>query len=342
MRWNVNQLYLRLYRLEHLLIREENQSKREDIKQDIASLKSLIVYAKGQNKKVDVTIPYSKLDKRFQENLTFLIEKSDNIASELYPFTTIKRVPSKPLFTKRIKKRKYYPLIEEFLKDFDMDIYNYYLRLIKEQRIEVNPRKYQTGYAKGETTFFSTSGEPYISTRFNEKLDIASTLPHEVIHAYQLEGIKDRKLIEFKITSLFKETYSIFIEYAFFDYLKKTKYKKHGYREEGLQLDGLLAVIDYTVTPLNVLKESEMENGTFYTKYGKYSEHYFSLLLSEILALYFFDIYREDKQEAKKLLEEFNRMLGVSKDEEILERFGLHNVVEGSTNVLKKYLREYR
>ena len=31
---------------------------------------------------------------------------------------------------------------EEFLKDFDMEIYEYYLKLIREERIEVNPRKY--------------------------------------------------------------------------------------------------------------------------------------------------------------------------------------------------------
>ena len=342
MRWNVNQLYLRLYRLELLLTREKNPKRRKDIVQDIASLKSLIVYVNGKTEKVDTSIPYSELDKRFYENLEFLQHQSKKIAEELYPFTTIRRVPSKPFFTRKIKKRRYYPLVEEFLKDFDMEIYEYYLKLIREERIEVNPRKYLTGFAKGETTFFSTSGKPYVSTRFNEKLDIASTLPHEVIHAYQLEGIKNRKLIELKITSLFKETYSIFIEYAFFDFLKKTRYKKHGYREEGCQLDELLAVVDYTVTPLHVLSESKLKNGIFYTKYGRYTEHYFSLLLSEILALYFFDIYRKDKEKAKELLKEFNDMLGVSTDEEILEKFGLSEVINGSTNVLRRYLKEYK
>ena len=78
------------------------------------------------------TIPYSELDKRFYENLEFLQNQSKKIAEELYPFTTIRRVPSKPFFTRKIKKRRYYPLVEEFLKDFVASCYNFNSYIVKE------------------------------------------------------------------------------------------------------------------------------------------------------------------------------------------------------------------
>ncbi len=342
MRWNADTLKHRLSKLEALLEKEKDPERIKDLEQDINGLKGLIEYTTGGNKVITNYIPYEELDPRYDENLEFLQTEGSHIAFELHPFSNITKVPFKPLFTRKISMKRYINIVEEFLKEYDEELYRFYLKLKREQRIELNKRKYLTGFAKGETTPFLTTGRSYISTRFNGKLDMASTLPHEVIHAYELDGVQDRILLQKKVTSLFKETHAIYIEYVFFDYLQKTRYKKQGYREEGIQLDGVMATLEYLLSPLLSLSKSKYEAGYFKTKEGVYSSHYFSLLLSELLAIHFYNIYLHDKDEAKKLLKEFDSMLGTVPDEEIMKRFNIENIVNSTENVLKRYFRAYK
>lgn len=340
MHWNVDELKSKQKKLEKLLNNSLLPHEYLNIKQDIESLNKLIAYADNDSPKIKYGSSLIVTD-NYDKNLLFLKNESANISKDMSSILKIRKVPYKFFNNKKLSNDNYYFLVTDFLKKYDEDIYEFYEKLQLEKRIELNRRKYKDSNSKGRTVPIINDGFCYISTRFNKRLDSASTLLHEVIHAYQLDGIKNLTLLQNKMTSLFGETYAIFIEYVFCDYLKETKYNKYGLGLEGNRMDNLLIVINHLHNPLNELKLSKYNNGKFYAQSGIYTARQFRILLSELLAIYFYNIYLLDKDEAFRAINEFDSLLGTLPDEMILEKYDFKEIIKGNNKVLTKYLVSY-
>ena len=80
-----------------------------------------------------------------------------------------------------------------------------------------------------------------------------------------------------------------------------------------------------------------------YTQDGKIANVYSArLVLSNVLAMYFVDLYRNDKKKFKKKISSFFEMFGYASEEELISYFNLKTIAEGSKHVVNNYMRTYR
>ena len=70
--------------------------------------------------------------------------------------------------------------------------------------------------------------------------------------------------------------------------------------------------------------------------------YYIRLLLSNVLAMYFTDLYRNDKITFMKEISCFFELFGFASEEELLSHFNLGKIIEGSKHVMNEYIRSYR
>ena len=177
--------------------------------------------------------------------------------------------------------------------------------------------------------------ESYVLSRWNNKISSASILPHELGHAFLMKGTNSTKGLINKNSSIFFEAYSIFLEFIFFDFLRNTKYSKNAIREEYYKLDSFFALVEHHYGEILSFGDKIISGENLNT-------YYIRLLLSNVLAMYFTDLYRNDKITFMKEISCFFELFGCASEEELLSHFNLGKIIEGSKHVMNEYIRSYR
>ena len=143
--------------------------------------------------------------------------------------------------------------------------------------------------------------------------------------------------------SLFSEAYSIFLEMIFFDYLKDTRYSKSAFKAEYSKLDSFLAITEYLHSIILLFENMTLKDGKLYLFSSMVADTYAAkLVLSNVLAMYFVNLYRNDKKQFDREINKFFEMYGCSNDEEKLKYFGLDTMVGGTNNVFNSYIKLYK
>lgn len=346
MHFNVVKLEKRLEKLEFLLKSTNDIDRKIELTRDIRSLKIMIAYASGTKKIVvnDDGIFDDSVHKKNVELVNFFNKYAFKIYKSLYCYSLGRRLPWRLIWDTKISDKEYFKLMESFLKEYDEKLLELYMHLKRNERIELCPRGYVTNKdALGLNVHLTTLNESYVLSRWNNKISSVSILPHELGHAFLMNDTYSTESLVYKNGTIFSEAYSIFLEIIFLDYLRNNGYSKNSVREEYSKLDSFLALADYHHGSILKLENLSICGDDLCTKDGNKGEVYTTkLILSNILGMYFADLYRNDRKKFMKEISCFFEMFGQSSEEDMIKHFDLDTMVEGSRHVMNRYIKNYR
>jgi len=346
MKWSLIDLKTRLAKVNEALICEKNEERRLELKLDAITLDSLILYVSGQ-KEYDSQGRIACFKKlgiydMFNPAFSYMQNHQKDLSKAVLSLYTLK-VPTVFAFNWKISDKEYFDLVNDFIKNFDKNMYDFYNVMLKKRLIELNPDKFMDVSARGITHPVCSEGISYINSRFDNTTKNLITLPHEIGHAFQFGEEKNLKKSYAKVMSVFREAYPIFIELAFCDYLKNTKYAKYAYMHEGLKIDELSSTLEFE--GLNFIN---IENGFYkdcmvsFKDGSSCSENVYRFLYSDLLAFYFITAYRKHPDYAKKQIDEFNKNIGNVKDDELLRYYPVDTLISATKEYAESYVKAYK
>ena len=346
MRINNNDLHSRVKRLEELMSSTTNEVKKLELSRDIRLLKLMLNYTEGTNYEINnINLLFPRLMNESNRILVnFFSKNSVEIYKSLYGYSSGVKLPWRITLDRCITDIEYDKLLMDFFKKYDSRLLDIYESLKSSKRIETNPKKYNLSSGSlGLNVHLITSDESFVFSRFNNKISTSSIVPHEIGHSFLYQG--SNNIYDFMIRngSLFSEAYSIFLEMIFFDYLKDTRYSKSAFKAEYSKLDSFLAITEYLHSIILLFENMTLRDGKLYLFSSMVADTYAAkLVLSNLLAMYFVDLYRNDKKQFDREINKFFEMYGCSNDEEKLKYFGLDTMVGGTNNVFNSYIKLYK
>lgn len=337
MKWNVEELKNRYRILLELLNSENDNNKKKSIQMDLDTLESMIIYIDGktlfERYKKDSSFEYGG-QRLLDESCNYVINNPNDIVkySVLFDGTY---TSSSFSFRKNLSNKDFYFLVDSFFKQLNPDMHDFYRMLVDGKRIEINNQKFFGLNARGLTHHLVSTNECFINSFFNNSVSSSVTLPHEVAHAWQFKNISTLEGDVMGTNSLFREAYSMFIEYIFLDYLRQTKYRKQAAIEQLSNMDELLGYSEFNLYYLCHVNEATVSDGIFLYPHGqRCTSEVFRYLYSKLLSYYFIDKYRKNSTALMGEIEDFNNAFGSIKDEEIIREYNESILSKSFTNVL--------
>ncbi len=256
--------------------------------------------------------------------MDFVNKNYDILKSILLGFCDIKVMP-KNWFVKQLKPSEFERNVKFLLEEYDRDMSAEYRDLKNKSRLLFANQKFPNTTASGITFPICTIGSCYVGVIHSNNVRQSSTLIHEIGHVYQLEGMTDHDYVSKVLNSVWGETFPLFLEKAYADFLKRVGYRKLGLQLEYHLLDSFLANVD-----------------CFYELYfhrNKADDYEISRLFSGFLSSYFLNEYRRNPDKAKEMVDSFNSMIGRKDDIEILESFDSMEVFNAPKTLINDYYR---
>ena len=200
------------------------------------------------------------------------------------------------LFAKsRISEIETLKLVKEFCQNFPFDFKTVFEDICKESHLNLSNKKHPQNFL-GITHHFPSFDTSYINAYFNGRISCASTIIHELAHAYQHKGAnysQAQKMVRSALT----ESFPRFSEFVFLDFLKTTKYDKTALNSRRGFLENLDIILEYSASAFgDVISNNHPE---------RKSLNIASSYLSNLLAYYFLHQYRLKDYSS---IEEFNKV----------------------------------
>jgi len=238
-----------------------------------------------------------------------------------------------PLFSASfIKKndKKMEMLFNSFIEEDEFGLKKIYDEIVLNNGLIYTETK--SNYS-GCNIFIPSIKRNFIEIKKSKKLYEVNSKVHELGHAkINIESYK----IPYKISNnSFLESYSIFLEMVFADYLKS-----HGKRKEGYQLKFLVfdRIKSLTKQLYEDLEEYKKINQT--TKPVKYFfEMNFKSLKGYYLALNFYFLYKSNPKESLKIINSFIKEVKLLDEKELIKKFNLNEMCFNKKVVYKLYTK---
>lgn len=331
MKWNIQELQQKIQELENKINTINNQEEKYNLAIDLYNLKEMVNYSVGKNIYClnEEDISYYHINSKYIEDINnFLSNYGKSIILSLSQVLCFNKIPSKASIIKKVNFSEYEELFIEFLQQYDFNLYNTYLKCKELNAIEINNKRYSLyNTSLGSCYYIAAYKKSYISVRNGKNVSNLTTLPHEVAHVYQHENVLSQKDVRNQTLSLLGEAFPIFIEYAFLDFLKTTKYRNLAFNREGERLDDLLCHLDYGAD--NLLKGSNKLNETS------------KLIISHVTALYWLEMYRMDNIHFLKEINEFNKNFGKEPVSNFFKNHCINDIADGVHSGICRYLSKY-
>lgn len=346
MHFDVIKLNDRLNKLQELLSKTSDKNRTIELKRDIMMIKMMLAYVTSQ--KYDINLKEEIYDESYgviMEELSYFFKKNySELGKALFPFSNRIRLPYKRIKDTKISYDEMQLLIRNFLQFYDKNLYELYEKLVSDGRVELSPNKFNVHEnALGLNIHLSSFDESYVLSRFNNKINSVATLPHELAHAYITKGANSTEKLLRRNISLFSEAYSIFLEFVFNDYLKDTRFEKNARSGEYVKIDAFLLYCEYLYPEIFRFKNVFVSNNELYFDSKEVACIKIpTLTLSSMLAMYFYDLYRNDKKNFKYKIDAFIEMFGDATDDEIINYFGIENISFGTRNTVCSFIKEYK
>ena len=342
MSWNAEILKSKLYNLQQKVVDITDPYKKFILLNDIYEIKLMLNY-----KYPDSTYSISSDETKFKildipdyvNMVDFLKKIGPQLANELNILSQ-RSVRPLFLFSRTISDTDAEKLIISFLKEFDEELLDLYIKYKNENRIETGKNPFVSRTCCGKCFPILSEQDNYIYTKFNKKIYDVSVLCHELAHAKQYTGVKNALISQRKQASILSEAYPIFVQLCFWDYLKNTKYHKSALSEEGSMIDNFFVYIEYSLYFLYHVKDANFTNDGYLNGKGFGNmAHMLELLLSKILALYWKSLYLRDPEAAKIEVDKFNESYGVDNLEQQYNRYGTDELMRGLSISINDYKR---
>jgi len=341
MKWDINKLKSKIKELEVRISLVTDPIQKYSLIHDLTNLKDMVNYLSSEPIFSCDEYKYKILDTDFAIDMAYFLQiNGDRLQTLLLETSYLHHVPTKYRPNSSISLDEYDELLKDFFANFNPKLYFLYQKYKNEARIEINTKRYQSVTCSGECHYILSEKEAYLSSRHNNRLSTICILPHELAHAEQFRTSDSIITSQNKSYSLLCEAYPIFIEYAFLEFLKQTKYSKYAYRKEGSKINNFLCALEYD---LGCLKTSIISVRNKEVAASGYMQNRYSnmLIMSNLVALYWLELYRENPSELLKQLEEFNQKFGVEHFSSFFENNNIKDITDGMHMSLRRYLKNY-
>lgn len=344
MAWNVTELQSKILSLESQIKEVSDYKSMILLENDLYNLKKMVNYKLGRNIYDNHFFGFKIIDKDHYEAMVQMLQANGtDIFHQMHKAALCHHVPIKGFFNRKLSSTDHEEMLLAFFEYFDKNLLGLYQRYKEENRIEINPVSYESFTCTGKCYPIASEGSTYISSRYNNRFNRICTIPHEMGHAYQFHLPFSATEFQRRLYSLFGEAYPIFIEFAFLDFLKNTKYHKAALKQKGEILNNYLCNIEYNVSGLCDVPDAfyTSDGSLAFKGFGRTSE-YNTLILSGMLAMYWYALYCQDSQKALAEISEFNNNFGQISEESILAHYGVDNLASGVYWTLDDYMKSYR
>lgn len=222
--------------------------------------------------------------------------------------------------------KKLEDLFDSFIEEDTFGLKKIYEEIISDNRL-VYVKK--SDNFLGCNTFIPSVNKNYIEIKESKKLYETSTKIHELGHAQtNLEKYNDAIV---KKNNSFLESYPVFLELVFADYLKKNGKTKQGFELKFLIFQKMRDLTKILYDELcEYKKHGEEKRGLKY-----FFEYNYKTVKGINLSLYLYYLYKENPQEALKFISSFIRMVKFFDDKQIIKKFNLNKDCFNSDNVYK-------
>ena len=183
----------------------------------------------------------------------------------------------------------------------------------------------------GVNTFIPSIKRNFIQINKNKKLYEVTSKIHELGHAKT--NIESFKLPYIYKKNSFLESYSIFLELVFADYLKNKGKQKQGYELKFLIFQSIKDITEQLYEELGEYKSVCEDEVVF--KY--FFEKNYKTLKGFYLALYFYFLYQSSPKETLEMINNFIKEVKLLNDNEIIKKFNINKNYFNKNNAYKLY-----
>lgn len=186
----------------------------------------------------------------------------------------------------------------------------------------------------GRNTFIPSIKRNFMEIRKSKKLYEYNSKVHELGHAKtNIECVVTNTSSSSLKENSFLESYSIFLELMFADYLKNNDKKKQGYELKFLIFQNIKDISKQLYEEYDQYKEySDVRKGLKY-----FFEMNYKTLKGYYLSLYFYYLYQSNQKEGLEIINNFVREIKLLDDTEVIKKFNLNQNCFSKEIVYKLY-----
>ena len=173
----------------------------------------------------------------------------------------------------------------------------------------------------GRNTFIPSIKRNFIEIKKDKRLYEYNSKVHELGHAKtNIECVVTNTSSSSLKENSFLESYSIFLELMFADYLKNNDKKKQGYELKFLIFQNIKDISKQLYGEYDQYKEySDVRKGLKY-----FFEMNYKTLKGYYLSLYFYYLYQSNQKEGLEIINNFVREIKLLDDTEVIKKFNLN------------------
>lgn len=222
----------------------------------------------------------------------------------------------------------------EFLKDYDIELYNIFVKLYNENRIIINNTENYDCTSELLTPAYTINSygtfTPYMVINYTDDLDDSVNIVHELGHIYDYIQVRSNKINMQKKMNCLDEVISYYLQFVYTDYLSKKKiFDKN--------IDNLY--YGYSAPYIEYIGKIKEEYSILdkYNIYDSYIDEYLNYTYGVAIAYHFLEKYKVDPEKTKNDINNFIMLNGQYNMMEMLDIFNLKEELLDS-KILKKYL----
>ena len=238
-----------------------------------------------------------------------------------------------------IPEEEYVDMVLAFFKEYDNDHYELLLKCLDDYVMLTNRRPYCENVA-GKCYSLHNFEEPYILAYKPRSTNI-STLPHEIAHAYEFSLMEEYFQRLYWTQSQFSESYPKFIELLFLYKNLDSKYHQLFLNRLIIIFNDLSAMIEDYQHILLTSPLFDSHTGEIISNGGEVMhKKTFDLIISNFMAIYMFDIYKNNRNDFNQFMFEYRLQMGLSDNSiwELISGIDMGRALEAEVNSLKRIL----
>lgn len=338
MKWNLQELKTKLQIISAKIKETTDQNEIEFLKQELKMIKAMIDYILEDNSsKENYILGWLVSDDDCRKKAEILTKCLVPLTSRLDFLTYSRRLPFYYFAKKEIDSKTTLKLTEGFLENFEFDLLKTYNELVQTGALNLSMIPYYEPSCLGITCYLPTFNQSYIDAIHNGKIENIGCLPHEIGHAYQFKNT-DNVQSQSMTYSVFREAFPHFVELAFLDYLKHTKYFKSAMNIEREFIESMSIIYElYGTTYIQSDLITSVDSKTFTNGSGELIEvGDTSRFISKLLACYFIYLYRSCKN-GIDTINRFNEMYRQNQEYEFFKTIPLEKIIESIREEFRNY-----
>lgn len=293
------------------LLKIEKEIKKEKDEKILIQLKkdkkNILDYISSKSKNNDISIEENK------DEIAELIITNQVYCYNLYGFSNFKN-----------NDKEILNLFNEFIKEDEFDLKYVYEKVLLDKSFKYD---YSNKFYSGCNFYIPSLNKNYILITKDKKLYECNSIIHELGHAkVNMEGTT---IPYINNKNSFLESYSVFLEFVFADYLKSKGKLKEGYQLKYLIFNKIKDNLKGLYNNLNNYLDNRGNQRCFIYGYNS--------LKGDLLGLYFYYLYLDNKSNFNNIINNFITDVKNADDKNLIKKLNINQDYFSNKNIYKLY-----